>query len=163
MSKRVITPPDNPTLDDSDPPVVFLGGPIQGAPDWQAKAIELLGDKLIVANPRRAIIDPATFNFEEQVDWETQWLYEAARSGCIVFWLCNQETEHPERVYAQTTRIELGEWVHRSRLEWGRRVVIGIDSNFPGAKYIRYRFRKEAAIFSTLEETVEHACDLAWR
>jgi hypothetical protein len=102
-------------------PVIFLGGPIQGAPDWQRQAFDLLDkegpESLVVANPRRDTLGP-DFNYDEQVDWESHWLYKAGTGrghGVILFWFAAQIEEHPERVYAQTSRFELGEWFGRAQ------------------------------------------------
>lgn len=64
-------------------PVVFLAGPIQGAPLWQPEAAKLLHElmpELHVANPRRDYI-PGEFEYDAQVDWETHHLRRAATAG----------------------------------------------------------------------------------
>lgn len=137
---------------------IFLAGPIQGAPDWQAKAAAYLqnlwhtawGD-LIICNPRRSDASWA-FQFAQQVDWESCHLTSAARHGSILFWLANEQTHDCARAYAQTTRFELGEWIVRAP----DKVVIGIDSTFPGAKYIRHRLAK-MPLYGTLEDTCRAA------
>ena len=70
-------------------PLVFLAGPIQGAPDWQADALrwfQAQAQELAVASPRRAY-PPGAFDYAAQVDWETYHLRRAAQCGVILFWL----------------------------------------------------------------------------
>ena len=107
--------------------VIFLAGPIQGAVDWQSTAIELIKKEnphIIVANPRRRCLD-GEFDYEAQVDWETFHLRRAGENGVIMFWL-PKETDHDHnRAYAQTSRVELGEWKVRHERD-GVDLVIGI-------------------------------------
>ena len=65
-------PPQPVELSDQDK-AVFLAGPIQGAPDWQANAIEIFSElpsrnPVHIFNPRR----PGEFdgkNYQEQIYW----------------------------------------------------------------------------------------------
>lgn len=145
-------------------PVVFLAGPIQGAPDWQAEAITRFGElapSLHVASPRREYL-PGEFVYEAQVDWETHYLRRAAEDGVILFWLAAETDHHPERAYAQTTRGELFEWKVRAERD-GVLLVVGIEEGFSGAKYVRHRFRQdcpEVPILSSLEDTCREVVGL---
>lgn len=50
----------------NDKKIVFLAGPIKGAPNWQQKAIEDLSDlDIYVANPRRE--NTEGFNLDLQI------------------------------------------------------------------------------------------------
>ncbi len=70
-----------------DRPAVFLAGPIQGAPDWQALAIEMLrGEDADIFSPRSVGPVPA---YEVQVSWERAHLDRAGRNGVVMFWLAN--------------------------------------------------------------------------
>src|ERR1051326_8779002 len=92
--------------------VLFLAGPIQGTGDWQAEARKIIHAKrpdVLVASPRRDYV-PGTFDYGQQVDWETYHLRLAAANGVILFWLAREEEHIPSRAYAQTSRFELGEW-----------------------------------------------------
>jgi hypothetical protein len=125
-------------------PFVFLAGPIQGAPDWQAEAIERLSDVSInpvIANPRSPTWHG---NYYGQVDWETAHLARAAKKGVILFWLANPDPEAhqpPGRAYAQTSRFELGEWLARASHMPMHPVnlVVGIEPGFTNERYIRHR------------------------
>jgi hypothetical protein len=158
---RVILPPHYP---DPSGPVVFLAGPIQGAPLWQVEAAKLLHElmpELHVANPRRVSKDELV-GYDEQVDWETHHLRRAAATGVILFWLAKEETHTCERAYAQTTRFELAEWKVRHERD-GVRLVVGIEDGFTGAKYIRRRFGQDCPgvpVCGSLREACEAAVRL---
>ena len=65
--------PVSPERDYSNKKIVFLAGPIKGAPDWQAQAIKDLADlDVYVANPRRENV--VNFNLDLQVNWESRFL-----------------------------------------------------------------------------------------
>lgn len=142
---------------------VFLAGPIQNAFNWQKTAINWLKDNLldsenlIIANPRRQVLDFEDFSPEkyvEQVNWEHAWL---SMSDIFLFWLAAPISHNCERAYAQTTRFELGEAMVTSRLK-GVTLIIGIEEGFSGARYIRHtipRKNPDAFIFETLEECLQ--------
>ncbi len=144
--------------------VIFLAGPIQGTHSWQEKAIKYIQEKaphIHIACPRRVSWSERDeqFNYNEQVDWETHHLNRAAREGVILFWLSNENDHHCDRCYAQTTRFELAEWKVKHERD-GVKLVIGIDTNFSGSKYIKKRFPEDCPnvkILNSLEET----CDAA--
>ena len=124
--------------------MIFLAGPIQGSDDWQKEALETLTEiapEVTIADPRRDYLDE-TFDYNAQVDWETHYLRRAATRGCILFWLANEQSHVCERAYAQTTRFELAEWKVRHERD-GLNLVVGIDSGFSGARYIRRRLSQD--------------------
>ena len=141
-------------------PVVFLAGPIQGAPDWQAEAIRLLKDILAgidvsVCSPRRLGAFPEGA-YEQQVDWERFHLNEAAGDGVTMFWLAKEAEHDCARAYAQTTRFELAEALTKHVMGYGGHIVLGIEDGFTGAKYIRKYIQDNCAglqIHTTLEAT----------
>lgn len=149
-------------------PLVFLAGPIQGALDWQLRAIDFLrtaGPGLHVASPRRNYNGKFTkAMYNAQVDWETFYLNRAAEDGVILFW-CAKEAEHRcDRAYAQTTRFEFGEW--KTKHEYGGcKLVVGIEQGYTGEKYIRRRLLqdcKDVRIRSSLEQTCLDAIRLIY-
>lgn len=151
----IILPPDYPSIDG---PLVFLAGPIQGAPDWQVEASRLLGEIspcLHLANPRRGNA-PGTVDYGMQVDWETHHLRLAANTGVILFWLAREIESIPGRAYAQTTRFELAEWKMRHERDRAR-LVVGIEDGFSGARYIRHRFSRDCPQVP-LCDSLEEAC-----
>lgn len=154
--RKVLSPPE---IGPDDSRVLFLAGPIQGADDWQAEAIQIIHDldpSVVIANPRRDYID-GTFVYERQVDWEIEHLARALRTGAILFW-CAVEDDHAcDRAYAQTTRFELGEWTTRAfraaaTYDDEPRIALGIEPGFTGAKYL-YHHLKRLPIRSTLADT----------
>ncbi|MBX9623749.1 MAG: nucleoside 2-deoxyribosyltransferase domain-containing protein [Gemmataceae bacterium] len=158
MPNLLISPPDYPTVDG---PLVFLAGPIQSAPDWQAVAAGLLHaarPDLAIANPRRAY-PPGTFGYAAQVDWETHHLRRAAADGVILFWLAREADHRCDRAYAQTTRFELAEWMVRHERD-GVKLVIGIEDGLSGARYVRRRFGQDCPavpLCDSLDETCRTA------
>lgn len=148
-----------------DGPIVFLAGPIQGAPAWQSEAIDWFATHapgVTVASPRR--VDRAErMDYAAQVDWETYYLRRAAAGGVILFWLAREAEHVPGRAYAQTTRFELAEWKVRHERD-GVRLVVGIDTGFSGERYIRHRFGQDCPrvpLVSSLTAACESAADAA--
>lgn len=163
MTERLtLTPPE---IVDVDGPVIFLAGPIQGAPDWQTVAADVIHDldpAVVVASPRKDYPE-GTFVYERQVDWETHFLRRAGKAGVVAFWLANQTIETPGRSYAQTTRFELAEWKMRHERD-GANVTIGIEEGFGNARYIARRFAQDAPevkVTDSLEELCRNAVELA--
>lgn len=151
---------------DADPrrPVIFLAGPIQfqQSTSWHDRAWQLLsqhdGD-FQVASPRR--FDRPVDDFPEevynhQVDWETRHLRLAGTNGAVLFWLAREVVHRCERPHAQTTRFELGEWKEVQR-RTGIAMVVGIESGFTGARYIRRRFAQDCPAVPVVD-TLEEAC-----
>jgi hypothetical protein len=141
-------------------PLVFLAGPIQGARDWQAEAIVWLLEKsptLEVANPRRQVA--GDFVYAEQVDWETEQLARAGREGVILFWLAKEAEHNEKRAFAQTSRVEFGEWMVRAQLGEAR-LVVGVETGFSGARYIRHRLAQTCPDVRVVQDNLEEACDL---
>jgi hypothetical protein len=163
MNERILLQP--PEIVKTTNPVIFLAGPIQGAPGWQSEAISFIHDldpSLVVASPKRDYLE-GTFLYERQVDWETHFLRTAGRTGVVAFWLAAQIKETPGRAYAQTTRFELAEWKMRHEYE-DVKLTIGIEEGFGNARYIRRRFSQDTPsvkIADSLEEMLRNAVDLA--
>lgn len=125
---------------------VFLAGPMKGAPKWQRtvpKLAEDMGmDEVTWYNPYPC---QRWVSWKAQVDWESAGLSDA---DLVLFWIPNQVEETPGRDYAQTTRMELLE-----SLALGRKVILGIDSDIRGSRYMRYKAMAYGVehIHSTLE------------
>jgi hypothetical protein len=142
-------------------PLIFLAGPIQGAPDWQADALRWFADhapEATIASPRREYA-PSEFDYAAQVDWETHHLRRAAQQGVILFWLAREAAPVPGRCYAQTSRFELAEWKVRHERD-GVRLVVGVEEGFSGARYIRHRLRQDCPAVP-LVDSLEQACRIA--
>lgn len=154
MSEYYIQPPE---IVEVEGPVVFLNGPIQGAPLWQPEAVKLIlaQQKIVVASPRKEYLE-GTFVYEKQVDWETHFRRRAAKLGVHLFWLARQVEETPGRAYAQTSRFELGESKMLHERD-GAKLVVGIESGYGNERYIRRRLSQDCPdvpITNNLEETI---------
>jgi len=158
-----------PSAQSVDRPLIFLGGPIQGAPDWQKEAIAIISAEapdVDIASPRRTDVAKGEFGEEEylkQVNWEHDHLAIAARQGVTLFWLAAEAEHVPGRSYAQTTRFELGEAVTTHRYS-GAHVVVGIEHGFTNARYLRLTIAKKAPaipLCDTLAEACRRAVALA--
>ena len=139
---EIITPA-SPQKDYSDKKIVFLGGPIKGAPDWQSQAINDLADlDIYVANPRREKVE--NFNLDLQIAWESKFL---AAADIILFWIPPKQEDIAGREYAQTSRFELGEWAAKTNYNQGnKKLVVGIDDAFFGKSYIQLRLEEHGMI-----------------
>lgn len=157
---EVITP-ISPEKDYSDKKIVFLAGPIKGAPNWQIQAIQDLADlDVYVANPRRENV--ANFNLDLQVDWESKFL---AAADVIMFWIPPKEFDVSGRDYAQTSRFELAEWMAKTNYNRTRKqVVVGISDDFFGKSYIVKRLdAQKVAVYGTYAETIKKVRELLHR
>jgi calcineurin-like phosphoesterase family protein len=115
-----------------DSTYVFLAGPIQGVHDWQTEDIPDLGEGITLINPRRAEHPDPTFDWNEQVSWETAALRV---SDYVLFWVPKEEEHIEGRDYAQTTKIELMENLAR-----GKNIVFGIDPEVHTRRYLVHKF-----------------------
>lgn len=150
-------------------PLIFLAGPIQGTPPWQDEAVTIihnLNAEIHIASPRRHGVSTGEFSvdaYNEQVDWETRYLNQAAQNGVVLFWLAKETVHLPQRAYAQTSRFELAEWKEKHR-QCGSALVLGIENGFTGNRYIRRRFTQDCPdipIADSLKATCEAAVNLA--
>jgi hypothetical protein len=160
---RIITPPE---ITEVTTAILFLNGPIQGAPDWQADAVDAIRSQppdheLTIASPRKAYLD-GTFIYEKQVDWETHYRSRCHKIGVNLFWLAAQTTDTPGRSYAQTTRVELGETM-TEHIYTGAKMVVGIEQGFSNARYIRRRLAQSCPgvlVVDSLDDTCTEAVRL---
>jgi hypothetical protein len=165
IERLLLQPPE--IVESDRRPVIFLAGPIQGAPDWQSVAANYIHDldpSIIVASPRRDYPE-GTFVYERQVDWETHFLRQAGNLGVIGFWLAAQTEETPGRSYAQTSRFELAECKMRHEYE-SVKLTVGIEEGFGNARYIRRRFNQDCpdvTIADSLESMCKNAVELVGR
>ena len=94
---------------------------------------------IVICSPRRGAMED-TFEYNEQVDWETYHLDLAANHGVLVFWLPIEEEVIEGRSYAQTSRFEIGEWFAKGQSILDFKIVVGIENGFSGARYITKKF-----------------------
>lgn len=144
--------PISPEKDYLNKKIVFLAGPIKGAPDWQSQAIKDLSDlDIYIANPRRE--HPENFNHDLQIAWESKYL---ALADVIMFWIPQKETDVAGRDYAQTTRFELSEWAAKTHYNSHyKKIVVGIDDAFFGKSYIANRlFSENITVYNNYADTL---------
>lgn len=163
-------PPDtSPDIKDGEP-LLFLAGPIQGAPDWQAEAITTIAAsrvgvdstaKLHIANPRRQYID-GTFNYNAQVAWEKYHLKRAANCGAILVWFAARDHALPyeeDREYAKTTKDELIRAIGWKDFNPNLNLIVGIDPEFESLNRYKMSCLDEYDLgkYTTLDDTVSAA------
>lgn len=144
--------PASPSKNYSDKKIIFLAGPIKGAPDWQAQAIKDLADlDIYIANPRRENVQ--NFNLDLQIDWESKFL---ALADVIMFWIPPKDADIAGRDYAQTTRFELSEWAAKTHYNREyKKIAVGIDDAFFGKSYIVRRLTAEnIPVYNNYAETI---------
>ncbi|MGZ5530000.1 MAG: hypothetical protein ACXWJB_15090 [Limisphaerales bacterium] len=141
MDKHLFTPPHYAKIKDWTP-LIFLAGPVQGAPDYQTRFAEFLLEKrddVAVASPRRTPEDQEQFDADEQVEWELRHRFRARGLGVTAIWFAAQDISIPYpggRAYGQTTRIELGETLGwwdikrpREKVPYAK-LVVGFDPQY---------------------------------
>jgi len=149
-----------------DAPLIYLAGPIQGAPRWQEQAHDLiksLDNRLYVASPsnlaRGELLKASIIgkhSFADQLDWENFHMRRAARAGCLLFWLAEQVEQTPGRSYARDTRRELGKWVIKQQYDREFSLVFGGETGFDGLDTIIKDTRQElpfTKFYNALGET----------
>ena len=165
----------NTYVKDINEPIIFLAGPIRGAPFWHEEAICYLFSReknVTIASPQReishsllsAVLSSDGSNFPRQRAWERYYLDLASRKGAIMFWLPGEKEHSCEKVYGAMTRLELGQWMTRYYFDPSIRFCVGSDSEFAELHTIRYDLLLDAAdkiVISTLEATCEEALRLA--
>ena len=143
--ERYFTSP-NPVTADKSVPLLFLAGPVQGAPNYHDAFAETLLSEysdLAIASPRRTPEDQLRFDADEQVSWEIATRERAYKFGVTGIWFAAQDysdpTYPPGRAYAQTTRIEFGETIGRYVYDKSLKFTVGFDHDYRGGSegYVR--------------------------
>lgn len=169
---RVIIPKTYARIEE---PLIFLAGPIKGAPNWQDEAINILFSKnenLTIVSPRRGIRPEISRciakgdeeYFPRQRSWERHYLDLASKKGAILFWLPGEVEHNCDKSYGAMTRVEIGQWMTNYRHDNSINFCVGSDNKFSELHTIEYDLKLDAPnkkIYSTLEETCEEAIRLA--
>lgn len=167
MSERLFLQP--PEIVELDPavPLIFLGGPIQGAPKWHYDAAGIIHDTnpdIVVASPRKEYAE-GTFKYYPQVHWEHHYLGRGGYGvGTNLFYLPKQVEATPGRAYGQTSRVELGMWIMRCAVDPSINLVVGMPGEFGNERYLKEMIRLEAPTVSVIEagkHTLEQTCMVA--
>jgi len=168
-------------------PIVFLAGPIRGAPEWHKEAIEYLqsacrGQDLTIASPSRNIPEwakqyvlreGAGRDFPRQRAWERNYIDIASddpsKQGALLFWLPErlpkEENPYWDKPYASMTRIELGTAIGRFDKTGLTKFCIGSTGRFQDLDAIEddLRYYAPRPIYDTLEKTCDEAIRLAYQ
>ena len=157
-------------------PLIFLAGPIRGAPNWHDDAIEIIlssAKNITVASPSRALKESlrghllnGDESFHGQRAWERYYLDIASRNGTIMFWLPGEENHNCEKAYGAMTRIELGQWMTNYKHDKSLRIVMGSDGKFSELDTIKFDLSLDAPdkrILGSLEATCLEAIRMALR
>ena len=129
-----------PVIENTEGPNIFLAGPIQGAPNWQAEAEAHLDNALPLSAGNVNVFNPRALDMshskQSQIGWEKKALVRARNFGILVYWFAAQDfsiSDYPEgRPYAQTSRIEFGRAVGWKDLRPSVKIGIGIDPSYAG-------------------------------
>ena len=133
---------------------VFLAGPMNGAPSWQAQvpkvAAKLGLDNVTFLNPRKT---DRFVTHSTQLNWET---FGLRMADVILFWIPPQAREmKPHRVYAITTRMEFAENCAR-----GHKIIFGLDpevEELTGISHLKHlaKYYGIKKVHSTLEDSLK--------
>lgn len=135
---------------------IFLAGPTPRSIDvetWRKEAISILnelGFDGIVYVPELEV-DNRTFNYENQVWWEREALYNAST---IIFWI-PRSTQLP----AYTTNVEYGYWIAKN----SDKCLYGRPDDSERNKYLDWLYHTETGRtpINNLEELLKNAVKLA--
>ncbi len=182
MIKRIILPKTYVLTDNAS--LIFLAGPIKGAPRWQDKGIETIhtiNNQIYVVSPSNKVREEyledrlrgTKSDFPYQLNFERHYLKSASESkkGAIIFWLPKQREPMPinpetdfTQPYARDTRPETAGWGWKL-LESNPKanVIVGGEEGFDGFDVIKRNFlavKPDMKFYSTLEETCLEAIKL---
>ena len=169
MSVTTHFPPGYSGIGDFEP-LIFLEGPIQGAPDWQAEATEIITDiwnaqgeglPLHIASPRRGELKD-DFDYDIQVKWEKYHLKRAARNGAILVWFAAQDhslTYESGREYAKTTKGELTREIGWLDYNPNINLFVGIEPGFESLSRYQMTCLQEYNLGSYVD--LESLCEVA--
>lgn len=130
----------SPNTEEVEDPIIFLAGPVNGAPDWQSDAIGhlSLNESIHIVSPRQARDESVPLSAQEskkQIEWEQHYLQKAMRDGVVLFWFAKPLLETKPLHFAQQSFFELGDILAKTQ---GKDVVCaGIEEGFPGSEYLR--------------------------
>jgi hypothetical protein len=161
-------------IDKIDRPIIYLIGPIRGAPNWQDEAVNLLlseEPELLVVSPRRGVRDSISKHvlsgkddcFPRQRTWERHYIKKAMEIGSLLIWLPGEKEHRCEKSYGAMTRFELGQ-IFTHNIYRPVSFVIGSDGKFSELDTIKYDLIQDAPssyIVGSLEQTCFEAIKLA--
>jgi hypothetical protein len=179
MDVKILLPKRQVKIDETER-IYFLAGPIRGADDWQAKAIQLIAERdpgCTVACPCRYNKDHPLFghsivpelnayDFPRQTLWEREYIMHAMLHGCLIFWLPCESKTNPrpkdQGPYARDTYGEIGRYFTHKAYQQNLRIVLGAEKQFPGLDQILCNLSVDIQslhthVWSNLPDTIESA------
>ncbi len=160
-------------------PLIFLLGPIRGAPNWQDEAIKILfsiNPNLTIVIPRRGVRDSfAKYvlsgdenHFSRQRAWEIYYTEmaseEEGREGCAMFWFPGEAEHKCEKAYGAISREEFGLMLGAFRHNKSMRFCVGTDGKFSEWRthlLTLNTYAPDKKVFESLEETCAEAVRIA--
>ena len=132
--ERLMTPPRLTGVDESLP-VVFIGGPVEGAPDFQtplARRLIAATDDVFVASPRlaRGYERPST---DKLLLWHQANLGRAAFNGVTAFWFAARDSRIPNESgekYAHAAAFDFLWAIGQREQTPGTKVELGIHLDY---------------------------------
>lgn len=149
----------------TDGTLIFLGGPIQGAPNWQRLAVKIihsLDAEIHIANPHQRVFRG---DHNANSDWEHACQVRAAKDGAVLFWMARESKHRCDRCYGHSSRYHLGEWAARSK-DASVSIAVGLEPGFTGEQHLRHRLAEDypnIPVCRTLRQTCAVAVELARR
>lgn len=154
--------------------LVYLAGPINGAPRWRDKVIKYffgfegdLGGEIVAISPERRLDDSLNGYvlknggrlFIRQWEWERFYAKKILGSkGVVMFWFPGS-AENVDN-YGEKAKEEFGVWIQRYLSQRAFELCVGSDGNFPGWEVIRHYLAVHAPEVSpktTLIDTCKEA------
>lgn len=153
----------------------YLAGPIRGADDWQAEAINILSELdpgcYVVCPCRytpdhplwkyRVVSSRGAKEFSRQTLWERKYMMFAAKYGCLIFWLPCESTVNPrpksQGPYAQDTYGEIGRYSAIVSAQKDLKLCIGAEKDFPGLDVILVNIDEDFRYKSSGQRLVRHS------
>jgi hypothetical protein len=159
-----------------DAPLIFLAGPIKGAPEWHDETMNFISEKapeLTSACPymrepkenlKQYVVNGDWSRFTRNRMWERHYLDIASKKGAIMFWLPGEVNHKCEKSYGSMTRLEFGECLSDYRNDNSHSFCVGSDGKFSDLQQLLYDMSLDAPdkkMFFSLEETCDEAIKLA--
>ena len=182
---KIILPKTLREIDPNYGPLFFLAGPVRGGGDWQKRCCEEIREllpKFYAAIPyyhnsevRFPLMEHAERGlpnaFPRQLNWERYYMLEAAKFGCLIFFLPEESKTEPRPSdagpYATDTRGEIARWSVELKYNHHYRLVVGVEPGFVGLDQIKrnfdldqgYKFPFRTSLEDVAKDAVQKAAD----
>ena len=137
--------------------VIYLAGPLHGAPIWQLEAARIIHEaKNIYAASQRDMYGNDSCEYLKLPDWENYYHSRSAKCGAIMYWLAKQTSIVNDSNYAKDA-INLLISDKQNHHMTGLKMVVGIEHGFLYENYIRrsiYRDSTNIPLLDNLRDTV---------